>query len=172
MSVKDDDEQQMMVVADSACSYQELKSSSSVREWTEGDILTIVEIRETWRKVLEPGVNNTTNSAPVTQRVTLTKTIRKRLSDGVLLEENEDEVIDDIEDGESNLQPMTAIDAALRRSSLVSLNSVSSQQNISSISSTARPASPDEPVIEERIAAKRTFSTGLDNNQVRFYIRV
>lgn len=161
MGVKDDDEQQMMVVADSACSYEELKSSSSIREWTEGDILTIVEIRETWRKVLEPGVS--TNSAPVTQRVTLTKTIRKRLSDGVLLEENEDEVIDDIEDGE-NLQPMTAIDAALRRSSLVSLNSVSSQQNISS--STARPASPDG-VIEERIAAKRTFSTGLDNNQVR-----
>ena len=51
---------------------------------------------------------------PVTQRVTLTKTVRQRLSDGVVLEENEDEVIDDMDSEETQ----TAVDIALRRSSV------------------------------------------------------
>ena len=94
-------------------SYQELKSSSSRREFQEGDMLTIMEVTETWRRIREP--NQTT---PVTQRVTLTKTIRKRVSDGAVLEENEDEVIDDIDDDGGPAGGLTAVDIALRRSSI------------------------------------------------------
>lgn len=111
-------------------SYQELKSTSSCRQLQEGDILTIVEITETWRRIREPN-----QTVPVTQRVTLTKTVRKRVSDGAVLEENEDEVIDDIdEDGGSGT---TAVDAALRRSSIVATDEVN----------------------EERFTAKKTYET-------------
>ena len=105
--------QMSLSTSSESSSYQELKSSSSRREFQEGDMLTIMEVTETWRRIREP--NQTT---PVTQRVTLTKTIRKRVSDGAVLEENEDEVIDDIDDDGGPAGGLTAVDIALRRSSI------------------------------------------------------
>ena len=126
-----------------SCSYEELRSSSSVREWTEGDVVSTVEVRETWRRVRDG------SAAPVTQRVTLTKTIRKRLSDGAVLEENEDEVIDDMDDGAD-----TAVEAALRRSSIVA-----SDDALSAAAATKRTAVPPPPV-QEHFTAKKAFKTG------------
>lgn len=115
-------------------SHQVLQSSSSRHEKQEGDIITVTEMSESLRKVLEPG-----QSTPVTQRVTLTKTIRKRL-DGTVLEENEDEVIDDIDSG----TPIVAAVEALQSS----VTSVGSQQE-TSIS----------PVIEEPFTSTEAFKT-------------
>ena len=111
-----------------------MQSSSSRREIQEGDIITVTEMTESVRRMQEPG-----QSTPVTQRVTLTKTIRKRL-DGTVLEENEDEVIDDIDSG---IPSVTNVDASL-----------------SSVTSTEyqREKSPS-PVIEEPFSSTKAFKT-------------
>uniref|UniRef100_A0A0N8DXB2 Smoothelin domain-containing protein n=1 Tax=Daphnia magna TaxID=35525 RepID=A0A0N8DXB2_9CRUS len=123
------EESNVSVSSDS--SYQELKSSSRRREFQEGDILTIQQVTETWRRIRESG-----QSAAVTQRVTLTKTTRQRVSDGAVLEENEDEVIDDIDDDNrgdfSGSDGITAVDAALRRSSIIAITSTDgAEENVS-----------------------------------------
>ena len=115
-------------------SQQVLQSSSSRREIQEGDIITVTELTESLRRVQEPG-----QSTPVTQRVTLTKTIRKRL-DGTVLEENEDEVIDDIDSGTSGV---TVTDA---------LPSVASE--------VCRQEKSPSPVIEEPFTSTEAFKTG------------
>lgn len=124
----------------SASSYQLLKSSSSTREFQDGDMLTVVQVTETWRRI-----NEGAGQQPVTQRVTLTKTLRKRLSDGLVLEENEDEVIDDIDDGPA-AGGLTAVDIALRRSSIVASSPV-----------------VVPPVEEQQFAKRQVFQTEQDN---------
>ena len=120
---------------------QELKKTSSRRVMREGDIITEVEVTETWRRVREAG-----HSEPITQRVTVTKTTRKR-ADGTLLEENEDEVIDDL-DSASEGQMVTAVDALL--SSVTSGKTLSAESDV-----------PDEPEVqEETIVAEKTFLCG------------
>ena len=72
-------------------SEQVLQTSSSRRERQEGDVITVTEVTQSLRRVSQ------SSAPPLTQRVTLTKTVRKRL-DGTVLEEDEDEVIEDVED--------------------------------------------------------------------------
>lgn len=139
------EELSISVLSDS--SYQELKSSSHRREFQEGDILTIQEVTETWRRIRESGQSN-----PVTQRVTLTKTIRQRVSDGAVLEENEDEVIDDIDDDTrgSGSGGITAVDAALRRSSIIAITTTNDVAGVE----------------ESATVAKKKFETGVIDDNV------
>ena len=125
---------------------QELRKKSSRREVREGDIITAIEVTETWRRVREDD-----HSAPITQRVTVTKTTRQRASDGVLLEENEDEVIDDIDDGPST----TTADAVLSSSSSSSKTMTSTVS--SSTTSAAQATDQTQEVVEEPFVKKEAF---------------
>ena len=68
------------------------RTTTSRREYCEGGIVTVVETTETWRRFQDGA-----GAAPISQKVTLTKTTKKLL-DGTVLEENEDEVIDDLDE--------------------------------------------------------------------------
>ena len=135
---------------------QELKTSSSRRQFQDGDIITVVEVTEKWRRVRESD-----QEAPVTQRVTVTKTIRMR-SDGTVLEENEDEVIDDMDPGTPG-ELNTAVDLVLGSSS----SSVSfGQQESKQQDYPDEPLDEPEPVVEKAFTSAHAFKCGQKDGPV------